>query len=63
MYGVNLVLFGLIFGLVIIPEVGQEFPVSLDNVEAYGDTILINQILSVFSHSDFLIHYCHQLHR
>lgn len=37
MYGVNLVLFGLIFGLVIIPEVRQELPRSLESVEAYHD--------------------------
>ena len=32
MYGVNLVLFGLIFGLVIIPEVRKELPITLDSV-------------------------------
>ena len=37
MYGVNLVLFGLIFGLVIIPEVRREPLTSLGRVEAYRD--------------------------
>lgn len=32
MYGVNLVLFGLIFGLVIIPEVRRELLITLDSV-------------------------------
>lgn len=35
MYGVNLVLFGLIFGLVIIPEVRKELPLSVNSVKAY----------------------------
>lgn len=37
MYGVNLVLFGLIFGLVIIPEVRKELLITLGSVAAYHD--------------------------
>lgn len=57
MYGVNLVLFGLIFGLVIIPEVRKELLTTSDSVEAYHESHLYLYKSNTLFYKESVIHF------